>query len=82
MFLSMTLGFCLMAGTYWLIARGNMDIAEKTQVVSPSFHQPRVSITDDVQGNWRCPFCDEHVRLVLFRGRAVLEHWHDVNSSG
>jgi hypothetical protein len=30
----MTLGFCLMAGTYWLIARGNMDLAEKTQVVS------------------------------------------------
>jgi succinate-acetate transporter protein len=38
MFLSMTLGFCLMAGTYWLIARGNMDLAEKTQVVSPSLH--------------------------------------------
>lgn len=34
MFLSMTLGFCLMAGTYWLIARGNMDLAEKTQVVT------------------------------------------------
>lgn len=74
MFLFMTLDFCLMAGTYWLIARGNRGSAEKTQVVSPSLHKSRVLITDDAQGNWSVAFCDEHVRLVLFRGRAVLEH--------
>lgn len=41
MFLSMTLGFWLMACTYWLTARGS-NFAESTQIVSSPPHWSRV----------------------------------------
>lgn len=59
-----------------------MHLAEKTKIVSASLHLPRLLNLTNVQGCWGSVLRDEHVRLILFRGRTVLEHWHDVNSNG